>query len=379
MNRTISIFFWLLSLAVYSQNEMNTVKKEGENIYISSRIDKNNEITYWFRKCMANSLFTFYRVSIVPATGNSRIVNEAGSDNIGPFEIGGGGWCGGNHLFADGKTKTAETFSVELYADGKQISSDTALETRRIKIEVKNYIFNPLSATSVDNKIKFTDTLCIENVTYTINRNNIQVDLIHRYTNKIPVTITKYYGMQSMFKEEKYLLTPSGEYRSWTEIKKADRFKKKDFPRFNRYIEKSDFCFQASFLSDSGLGTHRELPDNDVIFIGNSWTKCYHKLIGNACRIAGDRDTWSGVYTWFAEPLLDTPVAFAYEGIVDGKEVIFFSNAEKGDFIVPLPENLKRKKIRNIENTSDTEIRRKKESVRFHCPLPGSTVIAFEK
>ncbi|MCE5174300.1 MAG: hypothetical protein ABFC90_03585 [Bacteroidales bacterium] len=379
MNRIIVVLFLFFPFSVHSQSELNTIKKVGENVYISSRIDKTHEINFWFKKCMANDLFTFYRVSMVDASDGITIVNEAYSDNIGPFDILNGGWCGGNHLFSDGKTKTAETFFVKLYADGRILSSDTTLKAHTVKIEVRNNIFNPLSASEKETKVYFTDTLCIEKAIYIVNNNSIQVDLSHVYTNTIPVTIVKYYGMQSMFKDEKQLLTPLGKYKYWTAINKTDRFIKKDFPRFNQYIEKSDSCFQSSYLFNRDLGTHSELPDDDVIFIGNSWSKCYHKLIGNAHRIAGNSDSWSGVYTWLTTPLLNTEFAFAYDGFMDGKQVIFFSNNKKGDFIIPLPEKSKRNKIKIIENKNDIKIKKKNHNINISCNGPGSAIISFEK
>lgn len=393
MKRELFIFYLFLSLSAYSQDQWNTIKKIGEDVYISSAIDEGHEINYWFKKCMANDLFTFYRVSIVSRSeaimrdnpGNhcgadshgGTVVNEAVSDNIGPFDIHKGGWCGGNHLFSDGKTRTAETFSVHCYADGQSLSSDTVLRARAITIEVQNHIFNPLSATITGRQTRFTDTLCIEKVVYSINGNSIQVDLSHQYTNTIPVTVAKYYGMQSMFKDEKQLLTPSGQYTSWTDISRVGRFKKKDFPLFNRYIERNDFCFQSSYLSNHGLGTHSELADEDVIFIGNSWTKCYHKLIGNARRVNGDRDSWSGVYTWITTPLLHTASAFAYDGFIDGKKALFFSNSTKGDFTLSLPEDLKSQEIDIIENTAGAEIKNSHRSIRFSCPSSGSVIISL--
>lgn len=379
MKLNLFIFYLLLSLSAYSQNEWSTIKKRGENVCISSSIDVNHEINYWFKRCMANDLFTFYRVSIGSRSGNRIVVNEASSDNIGPFEIRKGRWCGGNHLYSDGKTRTAKTFSAECFADGHLLSSDTTLHAQTITIEIKNYIFNPLSASMKEHQVCFTDTLCIEKVVYSINSNSIQVDLSHDYMNVIPVTITKYYGMQSMFKDEKQLLTPSGEYSSWTDISHVGRFQKREFPRFNRFIERSDHCYQSSYLSHRGLGKRSELSDEDVIFIGNSYTKCYHKLIGNARRTAGDHDSWSGVYTYFITPLLHTESAFAYNGYIDGKKTIFFSNSTKGDFTIPLPKNLKNKKINIHENTACIHIKKKKRSIHLSCQSPGSVIISFEK
>lgn len=379
MNRLILIFFLLSPLSIQAHNGLCTIKKAGEDVYVSSRIDDYHEISYWFKKCMANDLFTFYRVSVTSDSTGTTVVNEAYSDNIGPFEVRGGGWCGGNHLFTDGKTPTAETFSIKLYADGKSISSDTLLNTQTVRLEVKNRIFNPLSARQTGNETSFTDTLCIESIIYTIRGNSIQVDLSHDYINRIPVMITKYYGMQSMFKGENQLLTPLGEYTFWTDIQRTDRFKKQDFPLFNRFIEKGDSYFQSSFLLHRGLGIHDELPEDDVIFIGNSWTKCYHKLIGNAVRTTGHRDSWSGVYTWIATPLLDTGSAFAYDGFIDGKRALFFSNPAQGDFQLSLSKDAACGKPSIIENTSRAKIKKKKDSLRLSCRLPGSVIISLEK
>ncbi|MCS2956231.1 hypothetical protein NXX53_01685 [Bacteroides salyersiae] len=180
MNRLILIFFLLSPLSMQSHNGLCTIRKAGENVYVSSQIDDHHEINYWFKKCMVNDLFTFYRVSVTSGTTGTTVVNEAYSDNIGPFEIRGGGWCGGNHLFTDEKTQTTETFSIKLYADGQSISSDTLLKAQIIKLEVKNRIFNPLSAEQTGDKTYFTDTLCIENVNYTIRGNSIQCRFISR-------------------------------------------------------------------------------------------------------------------------------------------------------------------------------------------------------
>ena len=82
MNRLILIFFLLSPLLMQSHNELCTIRKAGENVYVSSQIDDHHEINYWFKKCMANDLFTFYRVSVTSGTTGTTVVNEAYSDNI---------------------------------------------------------------------------------------------------------------------------------------------------------------------------------------------------------------------------------------------------------------------------------------------------------
>ena len=73
------------------------VALDGEFLSIESHIDENHSIRYEFSRCMANHIYTFSRVLV-----DSITVNEATSDNIGPFLIEGKGWTGGNHLLPDG-------------------------------------------------------------------------------------------------------------------------------------------------------------------------------------------------------------------------------------------------------------------------------------
>ena len=101
------------------------VKTRGENLYIAAKMDGERDIVYWFKRCMFNELYTFYRVGIVRNTASEPIrdpsrepeieLNLAFSDNIGPFAVSGYGWCGANHSYKEGqKVRTAynERFSV---------------------------------------------------------------------------------------------------------------------------------------------------------------------------------------------------------------------------------------------------------------------------
>ena len=55
-----------------------------------------------------------------------------------------------------------------------------------------------------------------------------------------------------MFKDENQLLTPLGKYPFWTNIHQTNRFKKQDFPRFNRFSKKAIRIFNplSSFTAD---------------------------------------------------------------------------------------------------------------------------------
>ena len=46
-------------------SEEMRVKITGEDLYISAKLDAKTDILYWFKKCMFNELFTFYRVGTI--------------------------------------------------------------------------------------------------------------------------------------------------------------------------------------------------------------------------------------------------------------------------------------------------------------------------
>ncbi|MDD2960710.1 MAG: hypothetical protein PHR45_01350 [Muribaculaceae bacterium] len=357
----IILLVLLLSILQFNIDARQFVKVEGDNVYISAKIDSVSDIVYNFRRCMFNNIFTFYSVGLVenseviPISNfekrEIKILNCAISDNIGPFCVENGGWAGANHSYKDENLiPTASCRDYNVIIDGKSICCDTLAYTDNISFKVENIIFNPLVAPK---ECVFGDTLCIEQVGYKVNKGSIEVSVNHKYCNKYPVTISKYYGMQSMFNGESEILTPFGKYSNWTPIKDVDQFKKKDYPEFSHFIEKSDIAFQSSYLLSNALGRHNEVNDEDLIFIGNSYSKSYHRLLGNSVRKSGDEDSWTGIYTWFTAPLFSETGALAFMGVVDGKEAIFFSCQGAGDYRIALSNKLidriKGEKSLNIE------------------------------
>ncbi len=292
----------------------------GELLRIESPLEGRHTISYEFSRCMANHLYTFSRVLV-----DTTVVNEATSDNIGPFLIDGAGWTGGNHLLASGKP-SAYTDSISIYVDNRRITSDFSGEAQCVTVCVGNTLLNPS-----DSSQKF----CTESVTYTICGNSIQVSATHHYLNRQPLAVARYYGMQSMMVGETEILTPGGEYSRWTPVDSVDRFTRKSAPRFRQFIEKSNVCYAAAFLTDAGLGDHHLISDDDVVFIGNSWSKSYHKLIGDRIVKHGETTHWEGIYTWFLSPLVSDPDNFSYIGYFNGRQVVFRHN-KLNDYITPL-------------------------------------------
>lgn len=366
------------------------VKITGEDLYISAKLDAETDILYWFKKCMFNELFTFYRVGTIansmpapttlPDTSPASVLNLAYSDNIGPFNITGYGWCGGNHPYLDEVTRTARNVGYHIYVDGKEIKEDMSALTKEIKITVTNEIMNPSKADTSSGKTLLNDVLCIETVSYSVYRNNIQVSVSHEFQNESPVTVQMYYGMQSMFEKETHTLTAGGKYTDWTVQKEVSTFTKKEYPSFRRFIEKSVHAYQSSYLFADGQGNHEEIADDDIIFIGNSSNKTYHKIIANKEHKKGDVIHWSGVYTWFKSPVSDDDGLLCYEGIIDNQKVLFIDCKKSVNKMIQLPDGYIKKTFTIREKSESITIAGNKvttQGLKIVSDGPGSCVITF--
>lgn len=287
----------------------------------------SGEIAIDFAPCMANELFTFSSVVL-----DSVVVNRTSSDNIGPFGLVGGGWSGGNHL--NGGLRSARTDSIEVSLDGVPLDLSVPSQSEGSVLTVR--VFNTL--------LMPADTVpfALETMTYRVSGNSVEVSGEHRFVAPQPVAVDRYYGMQSMFDGETEMLTPGGAYGVWTPVASVDRFDKASAPGFCTFIEHSPAGYQACWMdSCTGLGDRRMVDAADWVFIGNSWTKSYHKLIGGKTVAPGDTTLWRGVYTWFKEPVSDgcrgtLPGHYAFAGNIGGQSIIFYINKFGKTTIIPI-------------------------------------------
>lgn len=296
----------------------------GQISYTTTDTD-GHDIQIIFKRCMSNELYTFQSVRL---DGNE--LNHTDSDNIGPFLIG-SGWVGGNHTNpgTDGtQVKSAKTVSVEAFVDGEAIKYNVNKNHTGdvLTIKVINTLYMPGQT---------EETFATETMTYVVAGNSIDVTGEHEFTCSVPQRVDRYYGMQSMFIGETETLTPGGAYATWTPINSVDRFTRLSAPEFNTFIEHSANGYQAAWMDNSEglLGNRSLVPDNDVVFIGNSSTKSYHKIIGSHTVKSGDKTKWHGVYSWFKEPLADNcrgdkPGSFSYNGTIGGETAIFSLDAD---------------------------------------------------
>lgn len=288
------------------------------------------DIVITFDKCMYNELYTFKNVRL-----NGKDLNTTSSDNIGPFLLNNSIWSGGNHAHpfngAPNERKTANTVSVTVKADGELISGDASLECSVVEIEVVNQLLCHIE----DNPYNFAT----ETMLYRISGNSIEVWANHKYEYDQALTVTKYYGMQSMFNNETELLTPGGKMKYWTSFTPGGdanslEFTKESAPDFCTFIEHGNNGYQATYMFREGLGNRGKLSKYDIVFTGNNNYKSYHKLIGKKSVKKGDETMWHGLYSWFDKPLVDecrdesnpAPV-FAYPAYIDGQYAVMHLDA----------------------------------------------------
>lgn len=264
-----------------------------------------------FEKTGNNLLYTFSSVSL----DGKEVNNTRSSNNIGGFYAD-GWWMGGNHN--DG-TPNAKTLSVEVSVDGKELTPGGSLDGKVLIIKVVNDIY-------FHDNAKF----CTETITYSVSGNSIEVRGRHEYVHPRKITIDRYYPMQSVFMDETELLTPGGQCKIWTPLVIASEgheieFTKASAPNFCTFIEHSANGYQAVYLAREALGQRMLLDEDDMTFIGNSWGKSYHKVIGNHMVMAGDASLWHGVYSWFNTPVKDNcrvetdDLTFEYGAYINGE------------------------------------------------------------
>ena len=274
-------------------------------------------VSITFNKCMANDLFTFSKVML-----DSVLVNRTESDNIGPFGLE-TGWTGGNHL--NHQQPSARTDSVTVWADGSLLSPDRprTVVCRQLRVSVTNTLLLPAD----------TVPFAVERIDYLVSGNSIEVTAHHRCVAPQAVLVDRYYGMQSMFIDETEMLTPGGAYAQWTPIDSVSEFSHVSAPCFCTFVEHSARGYQACWLDPTfGLGNRHLVDADDVVFIGHSWGKSYHKTIGRKTLHPGDTTSWHGVYSWFRTPLVDRcrkkAGRFSYLGWLGGKAMVFTTDSK---------------------------------------------------
>lgn len=300
----------LVALSAVSAN----IEYKIQSVIFSETTDWGDlEVT--FVRCGNNNIYTFSTVSLDGVEVN----HTRSSNNIGGF-LADGWWMGGNHN--DGKPN-ARTMNVTVKVDGVELPKKRATVTGKVlTIDVENDIY-------FADEVKF----CTEKISYRVSGNSIEVSGHHDYCYPRSLNVEKYYPMQSVFVDETEILTPGGLCRTWTELEPVSEGKEVEFtrasaPDFCTFVEHGKNGYQAVYLAREGLGNREWIDDNDVVFIGNSWGKSYHKCIGDYSVSGGQQSDWHGVYSWFRKPLTDNchnesdDLTFEYGAYIDGEPVV---------------------------------------------------------
>ncbi len=293
----------------YTQRSILTYKESTES----------GDIEIVFQKCMQNKLFTFYTVSL-----DGKVVNSAStSDNIGPF-FAGGAWMGGNHNTPQGGPKpSANTIDVTVTVDGQAMKpGNSALEGSVLLIKVTNEIFY------TDDK-KFAD----EVVTYRVSGNSIEVWGEHTFQYPNAMTVSRYYGPQSMFPATELLL-PGTKNKTWISLpgKKEIDVMKSEFADFSTYVEKNANGYQAVLKYHDGIGNASCVSASGEVYLfrnyGGATGKSYHVMMWDHVVRPGDKTDWHALYTWFNQPVEDTfrsggtNPEFSYESYINGESTV---------------------------------------------------------
>lgn len=360
------------------------VKRVNDTLYIGSKYDADNDIIISFQKCMANNLMTFYKVGLAantqktpdsdPTRSVTTVFNQTSSDNIGPISIDGSlssDFVGGNHTWTYGSfsaIKTAETVSFAFYADGAEIDAGDVVWADTVEVHVTNYIYDPRVAPTDSSTTMLSTRLCVEKVVYRVENGNILVNVSHTYDSA--AIVSKYYGMQSMFSGESYIMTPEGAYPSPTAIANVSSFNKADYPDFNRYIEcNADVSnCQSAYLFPIGLGDHSMIASGNVYIHASS--KSYHVLMKDASVVSGGTYSWCGLYTWFP-PILNDNNVFVYKGRCNGQDVLFIDVKTACDCYVEVPEFTGRK-YAMLEQSSTITVDTEITAAGFHIAATGA-------
>ncbi|WP_343562106.1 hypothetical protein [Sphingobacterium sp.] len=367
------------------------VKMLDSKLYIGAKFDAYNDIIIAFEKCMFNELMTFSKVGLAdnltllplayPERKINRVLNETSSDNIGPVMLKQGGWVGGNHSFLEkGRISTAKTISFAFYADGKQLRDGDAMEAEIVVIKVKNEIYDPFQPTKgADGEaLALNEVLLEEDITYTIQKGQLYVELSHAYKNTKEYVIGRYYGMQSMFVGETEVMTPNASYSDFQPVPEELFLYKKKYPLFNRFIERNSvtgIC-QASYLMPA---TERDpywtLAAEDKIFV-RAHGKTYHNQVAERPVRKGAVFSWTGLYNWFT-PLVNDRKNLVYTGIVKGEIFLFIDCKQQGQSTWKLPEELAGKKYRVVEKGTGISFLQDGRLANLKADCAGSMILAY--
>lgn len=388
-NTLIFIILSLFTASLSASKKDLCVLKKGDELFVGVKQDDGRDLLIHFKHCMYNNLMTFYKVGYAenltdralenPDREITQIFNHSFSDNIGPMNVVGQSWLGGNHSYQErGKTRTARTETYSILVDDKELQDDKALFGSKLELRVENTIlYAPVFiAENDDQPIELPEILATEFVTYTMEGSNILVSVTHKFYNENEITIHRYYGAQSMA-QGKELYFVNGHTQDFVPKGTDMEALKKDYPNFNKYVQKDikKSAYESVYLLDSGLGNHQMIGDSVAIYIASSFNKVYHYLVNNQVYKKGDSHHWTALYSWF-QPFVDDENVLVYQAKMKGRNIVFIDVKKNYEGEVKLPTKLTSRKYKVIEQSEGLTIVNPKLR-EFKLRGKGSLILQF--
>ena len=343
--------------------------------------DSDYDLVQVWKKCLQqhggtylNTIFTFYQVkkfentnpipdASVVTTGGTLIFTQSSDCILATRFCDSSTYAPGSNeeytsgahaLGYDGNVyKTAETTSVKIYADGKELSVGDKGYAKQIDVIVVTDAYDPfaLRASVVGGQTPVYDTLFVETMDYRIINGSIRCIDSREY--KKAANLKAWGGFASMAFSLPYAYFPAGyEFsspqpdgfgfldRNVTIGVNDDNFDREDYPDFNHFIKRNSGAdtFECVYLEDYGVGDHSQIPDNYSI----CWVyggqdsdnrKVYHRVTYETNFIVGAKQRLSCIYGWF-KPIINN----AFLAVYVLNDLLFVDVKDEYEGTIALPE-----------------------------------------
>ena len=313
---------------------------DGERLLISTKFpgDSQYDLHQEWQYCLQgslNTIFSFFRISKVSNSSRTpklrtlgkkqTVIMTQSSDCILAARIndskdftGRSEYCSGNHAFVfnDSYYKTAETTSVNIFADGVKLQKGESGYAQEIVVEVVSFIYDPFvlrNSLLINLYNPEYHKIIEERITYVIRRGGILCDVVRQYTDM--VNMEAYGGFASMAMSLNYAFFPCGAEMmnassdSFGELMSNIGFNhecdKKQYPDFDHFVRRNEegTIYETVYLLGAGSGNHAEIPDDYSMYWvynakGATEKKVYHRVTYHKIFSPGEQQCIKCLYTW---------------------------------------------------------------------------------
>lgn len=330
------------------------VKYSGGRLTIISKYSKDYNIRIIMAEGLANDLFCVNSAFLIPNSGvisasdftsaNSKeVLRGTSTDLIGPYILNGTGFVSGNHLAGpSGTSKTAKMLSVNVYADGVELSDSISIhDAKEVVVKMKTEVYDYTDLASNIETVNFN-----EYHTYRIIDGKIEA-IIEQVAVR-NCSFTRLYGVQnvSMPDVPNIYVAHSAIKTTQAYDNTANYGTKPSYPNVEKAIfssSDSKYCVAVDMDRTRGLGLNPQSVDSSTASYLVANVKGYHVLIYSTTtpRLLniGEKMFYRGTYHPF-ENLSSDPNVFAYiqKDNITGNKYLFvdFARTETSDKLVSI-------------------------------------------